>query len=222
MPSQSSQFAPVCSQPLCETVIADVARFFSLRKEDAPVTPHTAEREDIRQSQSGDSEAYRRLIERHQASVGKLLWRFTRDYTEHEELVQQTFVEVWLSLSGFRGEAPFAHWLARIATRVGYNYWRQLGRQKPTPLPDEILEGLAHTDAESFDAQHAADVVHRLLAALPANDRLVLTMRYLEQCSIAQTAYRLGWTQTRVKVQTHRAVAKLKRLAADRKIELEL
>ena len=121
-----------------------------------------------------------------------------------------------------RGDAPLAHWLARIATRVGYNYWRHLGRQKTTPLPDEILEGLAHVDAESFDVQHAAELVHRLLAALPENDRLVLTMRYLEQCSITDTAYRLGWTQTRVKVQTHRAVAKLKQLAADRNIELDL
>ena len=222
MPVHLSQFALVCSQPLNETVNAVVARLFSLRQDADSNATHTAEFEDIRQCKNGDSDAYRRLIERHQTSVSKLLWRFTRDHTEHEELVQQTFVEAWMSLPGFRGDAPLAHWLARIATRVGYNYWRHLGRQKTTPLPDEILEGLAHVDAESFDVQHAAELVHRLLAALPENDRLVLTMRYLEQCSITDTAYRLGWTQTRVKVQTHRAVAKLKQLAADRSIELDL
>lgn len=223
--SQSSQFAVACLRPVRLTgssVIVVVGQCFSLRQENPSITLHTGEIEDIRQSRNGDSDAYRRLIERHQTAVGKLLWRFTRDRTEHEELVQQTFVEVYLSLSGFRAEAPFAHWLSRIATRVGYRYWSQIRKSKAVAMPDEAWERLSRLDNDAVDTQQAAELVHRLLAQLPPRDRLVLTLRYLEQCDIAQTAYRLGWTQTRVKVQTHRAIARLKKLTAHTNIELEL
>jgi DNA-directed RNA polymerase specialized sigma24 family protein len=50
----------------------------------------------------------------------------------------------------------------------------------------------------------------------------VLTLRYLEQCNVAQAAYRIGWSQMRVRVQTHRAIAKLKKLSAALQLELEL
>ena len=215
-----SVFAYRWAIPRC--IVTDIVRRFSLERIDADNASCAADCDDLGQARSGDPEAYRRLIERHQSAVGKLLWRFTRDRTEHEELVQQTFVEAWMGLSGFRAEAPFAHWLARIATRVGYRFWNRTRRNKQVALPDEAWQSLAQPDSGAIEAHQAADLVHRLLAQLPPRDRLVLTMRYLEQCDIAQTAYRLGWTQTRVKVQTHRAIAKLKKRAADIQIELEL
>jgi RNA polymerase sigma-70 factor (ECF subfamily) len=168
--------------------------------------------EDVHQSQQGDSEAYRRLIERHQGYVGRILWRFTRDRRVHEELVQDVFVEAYMSLGSYRAKAPFAHWLSQIATRVGYRYWKQEARyraieklalQKWDQLPKQ---------AEQMDPTEAADLVHELLRQLPPRDRLVLTLRYIEQCDVAETAQRTGWTKAMVKVQTMRALKKLQKL----------
>ena len=61
--------------------------------------------------------------------------------------------------------------------------------------------------------------MHRLLAQLPPRDRLVLTLRYLEECDVAETARRIGWTQTMVKVQTLRARKKLEKIF--RRYEME-
>jgi len=180
-----------------------------------------ADFEDLHNSQKGDSEAYRRLIERHQPAIGKLMWRFTRDRTEHEELVQQVFVEAWLSLAGFSRKAPFAHWLARIATRVGYRYWRQRRCRKAVSLHDDEWELLGRPTEKTLDSEQAAALAHRLLGQLPPRDRLVLTLRYLEQCDVAQTAYRTGWSTVRVRVQTHRAIAKLKTLSRHIQCEID-
>ena len=38
--------------------------------------------EDVRQSREGDSDAYRRLVERHQGHVSKIMWRFSRDFRD--------------------------------------------------------------------------------------------------------------------------------------------
>ena len=169
--------------------------------------------EDIRKSRKGDPEAYRNLIQRHQEHVGRILWRFSRDRRVHEELIQDVFVEAYLSLGSFRGKAPFAHWLARIATRVGYRYWKQLARQSSTKNFtlqewDQVLD----QNVEQTDPAQVAAVVHDFLAQLSARDRLVLTLRYLEQCDVAETASRTGWTKTMVKVQTWRALRRLEKL----------
>jgi RNA polymerase sigma-70 factor (ECF subfamily) len=182
-------------------------------KNRAIAVPMAADLEDIRQSRNGDSEAYRRLIERYQRQIGQILWRFSRDRLIHEELVQDVFVEAYISLDRYHGKAPFVHWLSRIATRVGYGYWKQKARQKKKEnfslkewdqLPDDSMERM--------DPSHAAELVYKLLGQLPPRDRLVLTLRYLEDCDVAETAQRTGWTKSMVKVQTWRARNKLRNL----------
>jgi RNA polymerase sigma-70 factor (ECF subfamily) len=179
--------------------------------------------EDIRLARQGDSDAYRRLVERHQDHVARILWRFSRDRLVHEELVQDVFVEAYLSLNGYRGKAPFGHWLARIATRVGYRYWKEKARQKAVePFSIEEWDGVADDDErlEKIDPERAAGILHQVLAQLPPRDRLVLVLRYLEGCDVAETARRTGWTRAMVKVQALRARSKLKRLLERRETEL--
>jgi RNA polymerase sigma-70 factor (ECF subfamily) len=178
--------------------------------------------DDIRQSQQGDSEAYRRLVERYQPHVSRLLWRFTRDKTCHEELVQETFVQAYLSLQTYKAQAPFEHWLSRIATRTGYHFWKQSKRHQHVSLDDGQWEQVAQTEPDTMSPQQAAEIVFRLLAKLPHRDRLVLTLRYLEQCDVEETARRTGWSVSLVKVQTHRAKQKLKTLLEKADIQLEL
>jgi len=175
-----------------------------------------AELADIRRSQNGDGEAYRRLIEAHQEYVGRLLWRFSRDKAVHEELVQDVFVEAYFSLHSFKGKAPFAHWLARIATRVGYRYWKKADTHTGE-LTFEEWDQIAAADCRHGNVGEAGEMLYRLLGQLPPRDRLVLTLRYLDDCDVAKTAQRTGWTKTMVKVQTLRAKMKLKKLF-DRKL----
>ena len=176
---------------------------------------------DIRQAQNGDQDAFRRIMERYQPHVSKLLWRFTRDKNSHEELVQESFVQAYLSLHTYKARAPFEHWLARIATRAGYRFWKQNKRHTHVSLLDADWDQLPGDPADPMAPQQAAELVHHLLSKLPPRDRLVLTLRYLDQCSVAETVERTGWTASLVKVQTHRAKQKLKKLLKNTDIEFE-
>lgn len=200
------------------------AVWLSLTNQEPPERPAVrwTEQDDIRRSQQGDSDAYRRLIEQHQAHVGKLLWRFTRDAEAQAELVQETFVQAYFSLPTYKAQAPFEHWLTRIATRVGFRFWKQQHKHQHAPLLDSDWDNLTAGNSEATSPREAAELVHFLLAQLPPRDRLVLTLRYLDQCSITETAERTGWTEVMVKVQTHRAKQKLKSLAENADIEIEL
>ena len=97
-----------------------------------PARTETADDRDIRAVLGGNEDAYRRLIDRHQAEIAKRLRKFTRDPLILEELVHDTFVQAWLSLKNFRSEAPFIHWLHRIAVRTGYRHWKTKKSAKTT------------------------------------------------------------------------------------------
>ena len=176
--------------------------------------------DDIRNTFDGDENAYKRLIERYQQKIASMMWRFSRNRNTHEELVQDVFVEVYLSLSNYGQKAPFSHWLSRIATRVGYRYWKMQQRKKrfdTVALKD--WDQLSVISPENMDPNEAAELIHRLLGLLPPRDRLILTLRYLEECSIEEAAKRTGWSKTMVKVQTWRARGKLKMLIEQRQKE---
>ncbi|NUQ63271.1 MAG: sigma-70 family RNA polymerase sigma factor [Pirellulales bacterium] len=170
------------------------------------------DRRDIEASLGGDGEAYARLVGRYQQEIGGFMWRFTRDRRQWEELIHEVFVEAYFSLRGYRAQSPLLHWLRRIATRVGYRWWKQRARRRQQePLPLAEWDQLA-VEPHQANAQEAAEVVHAILERMAPRDRLVLTLLYLEECSVAEIAARTGWTQTMVKVQAHRARKRLKRL----------
>ncbi len=170
---------------------------------------------DVTASVQGDDEAYARLVRRYEKPVTSLLWRFTRDPAQCEELVQQVFVEAYFSLKTYRGDAPLLHWLRKIATRTGYRFWRKRAKgPQETSLAD--FDGLGQIEAwedERIDPAEAATVLHALLARLPAPDRLVLTLMYFEDCGTKEIAERMGWSRAKVKTQALRARRKMKEIA---------
>jgi RNA polymerase sigma-70 factor (ECF subfamily) len=88
-------------------------------------------------------------------------------------------------------------------------------------LLDADWDQLPGDPADPMAPQEAAELVHHLLSQLPPRDRLILTLRYLDQCSVEETVDRTGWTSSLVKVQTHRAKQKLKKLLKNTDIEFE-
>ncbi len=169
--------------------------------------------EDVRQSRQGNHEAFRRLVERYEQEVAKIMWRFSRDKLTHEELVQDVFVEAYLSLMTYKNRAPFINWLRKIATRVGFRFWKEKARQ--SKRRSFTLQEWDKINLESIDemsGEQAAELVHGMLEQLPPRDRLVLTLRFVEDCDVDETAYRTGWSRSMVKVQTIRAKRKLKKI----------
>ena len=159
---------------------------------ETPVTD--TDRRDIAASLGGDGDAFARLVARYQAEVFKQMWRFSRDPGVHDELVQQVFVEVYRSLRGYRERAPFLHWLRRIATRVGYRYWKQEARDRRLQAAVKFEADVSRPPEEQ-DPSEAAELLHTFLAQLKPKDRLVLSLMYFEGCDGQEIAKRTGWSR---------------------------
>ena len=164
---------------------------------------------DVSGCVAGNDEACVRLLRQHQAALARQVGRFSRDPMVREELLQEVLVEVYFALPRYRpGPAPFDHWLGRIATRVGYRFWKaEARRRRHVPLDGVEVAAAARPVAEPAEA---ATLLHALLARLRPADRLVLTLIYFEDCSTRQVAQRTGWNRAMVKMRALRARRKLK------------
>jgi RNA polymerase sigma-70 factor, ECF subfamily len=147
------------------------------------------------------------------------MWRFTRDRNIQVELVQEVFVQAFVSLHRFKpGIAPFEHWLVTIATRVGYQFWKKQTRRGSM----QTLNGVdlpAAKQIDQIEPAEAAAALHELLAMLPVKDRLMLTLMYFEEASIEEIARRSGWNKAMVKMRAHRARKRLKRMIEERNMQ---
>ncbi len=177
------------------------------------------EQNDLARSLEGDGEAYARIVAKYQAQVARRMRLFDRNPAVVEELVQDVFVDAYFSLAGYRGEGEFAAWLSRIATRVGYRYWKKKRRSTETSRDNDWWRQVAENKVEELDSVAVSRLIHALLDRLPPRDRLVLLLVYVEGHSLDEAARITGWSKTMVKVQAYRARRRLRALFAEMGID---
>ncbi len=167
---------------------------------------------DIKTCLTGNTDAYKHLVERYEEPVTRLMWRFSSDRNICEMLVQDVFIEAYYSLKTYKGNAPFLHWLKKIGTRTGYRFWKQREKENRF-LPIQDFDFIENVEVDSIDHDQAAEILNALLSRLPADDRLVLTLMYFENCSIKEISKQTGWSESAVKSRAMRARNKIKAIA---------
>ncbi len=159
----------------------------------------------------GDERSFAELIRRHKSRVFGTCSRFARDSHELDDICQEVFLRAYRKLSGFRGEAPFEHWLATLTVSVCYDYLRKERRHRENLAYN--VETNERTDAgaeATLSARRAKELLDWAMRQLEPEDQVVLTLLELEERSIREIAEVTGWGESKVKVRAFRARAKLK------------
>jgi RNA polymerase sigma-70 factor (ECF subfamily) len=167
----------------------------------------------VRAAQRGDGDAFAALVSRHKSRVFGIAARFARGTHDLEDLAQDIFVRVFQKLDRFRGEAPFSHWLSRLAVRRCWDHLRRTKfRRDEAPL--EAVEFTVRDESieREAEARIAHEVVMRAMAELPPDMRLVLTLLELDDRSVRDVAALTGWSEANVKTRGSRARARLKEI----------
>jgi len=173
----------------------------------APVDEPTNERL-IQFTLAGDDEAFAELVRRHKRKVFSIAARFAHNDHELDDICQEIFVKVYQNLKGFRGEAPFEHWVSRIAVRSCYDFLRATRRARQNVPLDGIEIGVT----DNVNPARAAEVLRWAMTQLSADERLVITLLELEEKSVREVAALTGWSESNVKVRAHRARNALKKV----------
>jgi RNA polymerase sigma-70 factor (ECF subfamily) len=183
--------------------------------------PSPDESELLRLIRQGETERFADLICRYQRHVIRIVGRRVPS-DRVEELVHDVFVRAYINLGQFSGEVSFDHWLAGIAVRTCYDFWRARGRHDVpvSALSEDHHHWIERTlSAQSDDqfrqqteTQEAAEVLDWALRQLSPENRAVLTLVHLDGYSVRETAELLGWSVINVKVRAHRARKALRKL----------
>lgn len=168
----------------------------------------TADERLIQSTLAGDDEAFAELVRRHKRKVFGIAARFARNDHELHDICQEIFVKAYQKLKSFRGEAPFEHWVSRIAVHACYDFLRKTRRDRE----NVSLDGIEIATLDNFSARDAAEVLQRAMARLSADERLVITLLELEEKTVRETAALTGWSESNVKVRAFRARQALKKI----------
>ncbi len=171
----------------------------------------------IRAINSGRQDLFFELVRRYEKSLYNFGLRMCDNPSDAEDMVQDTFLNAFKYLEGFRYETKFRNWLYRVATSACLKKKR---RSKYAPDRELSLEDFLPADesAVSMDLPRWASqpleqvldgelngIIRQALLELPEKYRLVIVLRDVEGFTTQETAEILGLTPTNIKVRLHRA-----------------
>lgn len=168
-----------------------------------PAPPPSAEGYDaddaalVRSAVAGDRDAYERIYRRHSPRIYSVLWRLCGgNPARAEDALQETFLQAWRALPGFRFESSLGTWLHRLGVNAALMELRgQAGRDVDADVGWEALEQLP-------GPQRCAGTtldLERALETLPPRARAVLVLHDIE-----------GWKHQEIADQLHMAVGSSK------------
>jgi len=137
--------------------------------------------------------------------------RFAGDPQQIDDIAQEIFIRVWRNLGKFRADAPFEHWLARIATHACYDFLRKK-RRGGTLVPMDEHHAEIPDPPKSTASADARERLDRAMRKLSPEERLVITLAELEEKSLREIADMTGWSEGNVKVRAFRARQSLKKI----------
>ena len=162
----------------------------------------------------GNVSSYAVLVERYQNYVFTIVLRYVRSREDAEEVAQDIFVKAYRSLADFRGASKFSTWLYTITTTSCITFLRKkklemqsLDNEKVFARAENIDSGAS---ANGVEQKSKIEMVHRAMKMLSAEDAQVLMLFYKGEQSLEEIAQILGKETNTVKVQLHRARARLK------------
>jgi len=166
----------------------------------------------------GDTVSFEPLVVKYSPRVFATARRYARRESEIEDIVQEVWSKAFQKLAGFRGEAPFEHWLMRMAVRTCYDFLREHQRNRETtfteltePENDWLDRFVAAPPDASDEAGAARQLIERILAMLSPAARLVITLLEIEDRPVKEIAELTGWSVPLVKVRAFRARAEMKK-----------
>ena len=166
---------------------------------------------------SGQTEKFHDLVKRYEQKLYNFSLRMCRNPSDAEDMIQDTFLNVFKYLKNFRHETKFKNWLYKVAASTCIKK-----RRKSKFAPDKELsldEFLPNNEAEKPDSvpewamlpldkllnDELSGVINKTILTLPKKYRVVIILRDIEGFSTAETAQILNLSPANVKVRLHRA-----------------
>jgi RNA polymerase sigma-70 factor (ECF subfamily) len=178
------------------------------------LTDEADERPWVERAQEGDARARATLFERHAPRLVGLLTRLLQSTADAEDAIQDTFVIAFSELPRLRDAGAFGGWVRQIAVHQAQRRFRRRRLQRllglDRPLEDATLAKLADPGATP-ELRAELGELDRLLATVPAKDRLAWMLRHVEGYELAEVAQACDCSLATAKRRVAAAQARISR-----------
>jgi len=154
--------------------------------------------------------AFRRLVDRQLDAAYRLAAVILNDRVEAEDAVHDAALSAWQRWDDLRDPARFDAWFQRILVNGCRDRLRAKARHRVVDLGRELVEGEHPRVPDAADATAIRDALAQALDALPADERLAVTLRYQADLTVPVIAVVLGIPEGTVKSRLHHALARLR------------
>ena len=141
----------------------------------------------------GDERAYHELCLRHAARLRAFVMRLTRDAADADDVVQETFLRLWLHAAEYEPRARVVTWLCQIAHNLSIDRLRQKNRLKPLPDDDDAMPvPISARQPRLVDEKKRAEALERALSELPERQAAAIELVHRQGLSGAEASEVLG------------------------------
>lgn len=159
----------------------------------------------IKKVLSGDRNAFRYFIRTYKNMAFSIALSLTKQEEQAEEIVQEAFIQTYLSLSKFKGNSKFSTWFYRIFVNCGYKHLRKNSAAKSIELDVEVHDITSNENLfDEISKKEHKEAISEALLLLPANESLTLRLFYLEEATIQEISEITGWKTNNIKVILYR------------------
>src|SRR6476469_6772492 len=183
---------------------------------------NTVEGALVRRAQAGDESAFREIVERYQSKVFSIIHGIVRQRNDVEDIAQQVFAKVYLSIKSFDFRSSLITWIYKITVNECFDYLRKRKVRKlvyESDLSEDEVRRVENSEPAvdrqvPMDATLARrDYLVKLLTRVSEEERMLLVMKEVEGFSVEELAEKTGMNENTIKVKLFRARQKLVKAA---------
>ena len=174
----------------------------------------------VTQLQRGDESAFKKLVEEYQDMVYNTALGIVQQADDADDITQEVFIQVYQSVSSFKGDSKFSTWLYRIALSKALDHEKKKKRKKRFGFVQSLFGGEKDEQVHAVEFEHPGVQMEKkerageLFAALkqiPDNQRIAFTLHKLEGQSYQEVAEIMNTSLYAVESLMGRAKANLKK-----------
>lgn len=167
-----------------------------------------ADSELVQEVKQGNRNSFSQLMERHQRGLLRLSLRFTREQSQAEDIVQESFIKAYQKIAMFEGRSSFKSWLYQIAVNTARNRLRS--RHHETVSIDELSLGVSAGAEMELVQMDVRKIIRAEVENLPERQKMALKLRIFEDLSFKEIADIMACPYDTAKANYRHALMKLK------------
>ena len=154
---------------------------------------------------AGQVSAYSILVDRYSSMVFTLAYNIILNREDAEEVAQDVFVKAFTSLQSFKQQSKFSTWLYRIVVNTALNK-KKLHKIVTVDLEEQVTgeELINDYSLPQYEKENMRQFVQTAVRTLPDNERICITLFYLNELSVNEICELTGITIANIKVLLHR------------------